>query len=103
MGPASAWTHSQVRTDVTSVRADGIFFFHCVRADGARVRTSGPRIHADGSPHQRGRGDYSLGNFKTDATVRLSHRQSNSHRPRPSVLVCLVDNPDSRSFLGVAT
>jgi hypothetical protein len=49
-----------------------------VRADALRFVRMHARICVDASIYPRG-------NFKTDATVRLSHRRPSNHRPRPSV------------------
>jgi hypothetical protein len=59
-----------------------------------RVRADGARVHADAAI-------YPLGNSKTDATVRLSHRRPSSHRSRPSVLVRPFDNPGYILFFGL--
>jgi hypothetical protein len=72
-----------------SVRMGIFLFFSRVRADGTSIYTD-TEI-------------YPLGNFKTDATVRLSHGRPSSHCPRPSVclsiLVRPLDNPASRDII----
>jgi hypothetical protein len=101
MEPASARTHScfyvdgaRVRANVPRICANALGF---ARTGPVSVRTHlGPCghawVHVDATI-------YPLGNFKTDATVRLSHGWPNSHRHRPrpsilsSVLVHLLDNP----------
>jgi hypothetical protein len=44
-------------------------------------------VRADACSRPRGRGSFTLGNFKKDATVRPSHGRPCGHRPivRPSV------------------
>jgi hypothetical protein len=87
-GPASRWApldprrrglRPSGRTPASERMLPSRRMHTCIYADRARVR-------ADAAI-------YPLDNFKTDATVHLSHGRPNSHRPRARPSICPLDNP----------
>jgi hypothetical protein len=101
---ASARTHVRIRADACQ-RPRGHW---CIRRTHVRVcadagasaracsRLRGREcVRADACQHPRGRGSFTPGNFKKDATVRPSHGRPRGHRPivRPSIRPSVRKHP----------